>query len=187
MTGPDKNIPGVGHNQFTPTPPSMSDPPSLSSSSTGIVVGSLTYTSITSTGVVAALAADQSVRFMGMGLAATASLTTQAIVGSLFGVAAGAAASAVAAQTIQAAALTTSIAARNQVEMGFNYGGAATAATAGVGAGLLVTVVCAGAHGACYATKCAMDALNTRYQKSVPSADYTDMDDIVLVTMKKED
>ena len=168
----------------TPTPSrSLISPIALR---TGIVVGSLTYTSIASTGVVAALAADQSVRFMGMGLAATAGLTTQAIVGSLFGVAAGATASAVAAQTIQSAAITTSIAARNQVELGFNYGGLATAATAGVGAGVLVTVVCAGAHGACYATKCAMDALNARYQSCVPTADYTDVDDMVLVTLTKE-
>ena len=148
---------------------------------TGIVVGSLVYSTITSTGIFAALATDQSVRFVGMGLAAGVGMTSQAVVGGLYGVAAGAAASAVATHTVQTATASASIAARNQVEMGFKLGGVATAATAGVGAGLLVTAICAGSQCACYATRCAMDALSTRYQSAVPSADFTDEEDCVLV------
>ena len=60
---------------------------------TGIVVGSLVYSTRTSTGIFAALATDQSVRFVGMGLAAGVGMTSQAVVGGLYGVAAGAAAS----------------------------------------------------------------------------------------------
>ena len=155
---------------------------------TGIVVGSLVYTTISSTGMAASIATNQSVRCMGMGLATGVGMTTQAIVGGLFGVATGAAASALATHAIQSAAVSASITARNQVELGFQYGGAATAATAGVGAGLLVTAVCASAQCACYVTRCAMDALSTRYQSAIPTteyAEYTDVEeDCVLVTKK---